>query len=147
MQSKILPLVLTHLRKKYLITDSDVLAECIFTRRGIERFFECRMRIREFENFYICKWLELVAREDGDQLKDVSLVEKDIEEILDRVKAEISKSSIVRFVSCRKHKEATEKNLEEIQGLKEEILELDYAPGGRGALQAQKHFESLVKGE
>ncbi|BAU79897.1 hypothetical protein A9K97_gp454 [Tokyovirus A1] len=146
MQSKILPLVLEHLKDEHLILGSEVLAASMFSQKGNMRFFECRMFLKEFEETSFCGWTEPVAREVGETLEETLLDKEETQKIMDKVKQEISDSVLMRLVSCHKYKAGMEKNLEAIQKLREEILELEYSPGGRGALQAQKHFEGLVSG-
>nr|WNL49578.1 hypothetical protein MarFTMF_062 [Marseillevirus sp.] len=146
MQSKILPLVLGYLNDKCLIPSSEVLAASMFSRKGDARFFECCMFLKEFEETSFCRWSELVALENGENLEETHPEEAELQKIVDKIKQEISESAVVRLVCCRKYKAGIEENLEIIRELQEDILELEYSPGGRGALQAQKHFEELVSG-
>nr|WRK65349.1 hypothetical protein MarFTME_304 [Marseillevirus futianmevirus] len=144
MQSKLFPFVLEHIQNKYLITDEEIFTECMFVRRSGPRFFRCKMYLKRFPSDPFCEWEELVATEEGEALIEIPIDDTEKEKIMEGVELQISKSVFALFLSCAKIQKKIEENLKTIRELKEDIIEVEYCPGGRGALEAQKHFEELA---
>nr|WNL49585.1 HTH containing DNA binding protein [Marseillevirus sp.] len=97
------------------------------------------------EDMLVCNWSEAI-KSNGKITWLVYGVKNTRENVLESLKKQINCSE---FLSNKYHKEVLklkEENsrlLLENERLKRENLELSFSPGGKGALEAQQHFERM----
>ncbi|AQM73010.1 hypothetical protein B1750_gp029 [Noumeavirus] len=105
-------------------------------------------------SYFMCGWGEQFEEKKGRAFcRKFGLVSED--DAFKIIAREISQSPRIKkhltsplFLEKKKNEELKKQNellLEKIERLRRKKRELKYAPGGQGALQAQQHFENILR--
>ncbi|BAU79880.1 hypothetical protein A9K97_gp001 [Tokyovirus A1] len=157
MKTSIIPNIIKFLEEVYFLPRQNYVINeraAILSIDG-ETFMGSEVNIFRAENIthqYICKWGEQFDAKEGFVFYQGSgLIPED--EAIKIIIESISSSSWIKchlesplFLEKKNNKELREENdllLKKIERLRQKNRELKYAPGNKGALNAQQHFETL----
>ncbi|ADB03890.1 hypothetical protein MAR_ORF105 [Marseillevirus marseillevirus] len=141
MKSVLLPRVYQLLKEEFLIEKEEVNVSVspLYIRA------ECCTSISiELSGKSVCEWREWEGR-DGETIYG-AIGEYDVNTVAEALEIVREQCSGIRHILIEKHKNISlekEKLLGEIERLRKKNRKLRYAPGGKGALRAEKHFETL----
>nr|WRK65353.1 hypothetical protein MarFTME_308 [Marseillevirus futianmevirus] len=146
MEGSLLQEVLNILAEEHKVADAVVKkAESFYAHRRIgERIDVCTSDGKRI----ICSWTEAKDENDAFVWAVYGVITKrEREKVLEFVTQQLDASSYL-FRVCRERAKKLEAEIAELllenKRLRDENTELLFSPGGRGALEAQRHFESLV---
>nr|WQM86870.1 HTH-containing DNA-binding protein [Marseillevirus cajuinensis] len=142
-EESLLQEVLNILAKEHKVVDVVVKkAESFYAHRCIGE----RIDICAPDGKKICSWVEAKDENDAFVWAVYGVITKR-EKVLEFVAQQLDASSYL-FRVCRERAKKLEAEIAELllenKRLRDENTELLFSPGGRGALEAQQHFESLV---
>lgn len=158
-KSSIIPKVVKYLEEDCLLSQRNYVIETYLSRFFIEgKLFvgsEITVFFRTEHNklrYYLCEWGEQFnTKEPLVFYREIGLIPED--EAVKLIIESISSSSWIKyhlesplFLEKKKNKELREENdllLEKIERIRQKKREFKYAPGNKGALKAQRHFETF----